>query len=203
MSHAGNIALASIALTIGGSASPAAAHPHVWITSHTSVVFSAGSITALQFEWTFDDGYSAMAVEGLDANKDGNYDRQELADLAKVNIDGLKEFDYFTRAAVGDTAVAFAEPTDPWLEYQKGMLTLHFVLPLAQPVAAKGNVFQFALADPSGFIAFEPENVAVSLVGAVPAGCTAGLAGPSPSADPDGDVPVGPPEDTTAVKCSP
>lgn len=194
--------LAAIALASTCPAPPATAHPHVWVTSHSIVVFVAGAITALRFEWTFDDGYSAMAVEGLDANKDGNYDRQELADLAKVNMDGLKEFDYFTRAAVGNSPIAFGDPTDAWLEYQKAMLTLHFTLPLAQPVAARGNALQFALTDPSAFIAFEPEDIAVSLTGDVPQGCKAGLLGKPPEAD-EGAEPIGPPEDTIAVTCPP
>ena len=33
-----------------------------------------------------------MAVEGLDTNKDGKYSREELAELAKVNVTSLKDF---------------------------------------------------------------------------------------------------------------
>ena len=45
-----------------------------------------------------------MAIEGLDKNGDGKYDRQELSELAQVNIDGLKEFNYFTVAKLGTTS---------------------------------------------------------------------------------------------------
>ena len=74
----------------------AAAHPHVWITVETTVLYDKGAFTGLQHKWTFDEFYTAMAIEGLDKNKDGIYDREELSELAKVNIDGLKEFAYFT-----------------------------------------------------------------------------------------------------------
>lgn len=184
-----------------GVSETASAHPHVFVTSHTNVLFTGGTIGALQFEWTFDDGYSAMAVEGLDANKDGIYDRQELAELAKINIEGLKEFDYFTRAAIDGSNVAFGEPTDAWLEYNKGMLTLHFTLPLAPPVDPKGKVFQFAIADPSAFIAFEPEDIAVSLVGDGATACATASSAPA-AGNTDAD-PIGPPEGTITLQCAP
>ena len=74
----------------------AAAHPHVWITVETTVLYDKGAFTGLQHKWTFDEFYTAMAIEGLDKNKDGIYDREELSELAKVNIEGLKEIGYFT-----------------------------------------------------------------------------------------------------------
>ncbi|TMJ63980.1 MAG: DUF1007 family protein, partial [Alphaproteobacteria bacterium] len=77
-------------------AASATAHPHVWITVETTVLYDKGTFTGLQHKWTFDEFYTAMAIEGLDKNKDGIYDREELAELAKVNVDGLKEFGYFT-----------------------------------------------------------------------------------------------------------
>lgn len=193
------LVLLAVAVLFTGS-QPASAHPHVFVTSHANVLFKGGTISALQFEWTFDDGYSAMAVEGLDANKDGVYDRQELAELAKVNIEGLKEFEYFTRAAIDGSSVSFGEPTDAWLEYNKAMLTLHFTLPLAPPVDPQGKSFQFAIADPSGFIAFEPEDVPVSLIGDGAAKC--GIASSGPPAESADMVPLGPPEGTITLTCS-
>lgn len=85
-------------------AGPAAAHPHVWVTVETTVVYDGGQVTGLQHKWTFDDMYTAMAIQGLDANGDGTYSREELAELAQVNMDGLKEFAYFTVAKLGTAA---------------------------------------------------------------------------------------------------
>ena len=75
---------------------PAQAHPHVWVTVESTLLYERGSFTGLHHKWTFDEFYSAMAVEGLDTNKDGKYDREELAELAKVNVTSLKDFGYFT-----------------------------------------------------------------------------------------------------------
>ena len=84
------------ALMCGGLATEAAAHPHVYITFETTVLYDKGTFAGVRHKWTFDEFYTTMAIEGLDKNKDGVYDREELAELAKVNIEGLKDFAYFT-----------------------------------------------------------------------------------------------------------
>ena len=143
---------AVLALQPGG----ADAHPHVWVTVEATVPYENGTITGLQEEWTFDEFYTQQAIEGLDANRDGKYDRQELAELAKVNIDGLKEFNYFTYAKLGAGDLKFKPPVDYWLEHtDKGILKLHFTLPLEQPVQANTDGFTFQVHDPSYFIAFD------------------------------------------------
>ena len=53
-------------------------------------------ITGIRHHWTFDEFYTAMAMQGLDTDGDGVYSKEELEPLAKVNVESLKEFDYFT-----------------------------------------------------------------------------------------------------------
>lgn len=167
--------LAMLALAAAG-ARPAAAHPHVWVTVETTVLYEGGSITGLRHAWSFDDMYTAMAIQGLDANGDGTYTREELAELAKVNIDGLKEFGYFTVAKLGDKAVPAKDPTDYHLEYKDGVLTLYFTLPFAAPVAADAPDFNFAVFDESFFIAFDfGKDNPVKLSAGAPQGCSASI----------------------------
>ncbi len=84
-----------------------------------------------------------MAVEGLDTNKDGKYSREELAELAKVNVTSLKDFSYFTFPQLAGKAVKLGEPRDYWLEHKDGILTLHFMLPFATPVLAEAKGLTF------------------------------------------------------------
>jgi ABC-type uncharacterized transport system substrate-binding protein len=157
--------------------SEVSAHPHVWVTVRTAVLFKDNAIVGLQQNWTFDEFYAAMAIEGLDKNNDGTYDRQELAPLAKVNMDGIKEFRYFTFAKVGGAAVDLSPAPDYWLEYANKLLTLHFTLMLAQPVAVPVKDFAFSTYDESFYIDFElAEKDAVSLQGDAPKGCSAAIA---------------------------
>ena len=113
---AGGLVAATLLLV---PAAPAFAHPHVWVTVETTVLFEQGSIAGFRHKWTFDEFYTAMAVEGLDTNKDGIYSREELAELAKVNIDGLKEFAFFTYPKLAGQDLALGAPRDYWLEHGK------------------------------------------------------------------------------------
>ncbi len=135
--------------------SQVAAHPHVWISVETTVVYESGSFTGLRHRWTFDEFYTAMAVEGLDKNNDGKYDREELAELAKVNVDGLKDFSYFTYPLLGGHELKVGEVSDYWLEHEDGILTLNFSLPFALPVLSDAKGLTFSVYDPSYFIAFD------------------------------------------------
>lgn len=183
LKHAMRALLAAAAFQAGLSA-PARAHPHVWVTYEATLYYDAGSIAGIDHVWTFDDMYTAMAIEGLDKNKDGKYDREELAELAKVNMEGLKDFDYFTYAKLGTADAKFASPQDAWLEHENGILHLHFRLPLEKPVLAEAQGFTFSIYDPSFFIAFDPEKTnPVKLASGAPKGCKIGFLDPKTGAN--------------------
>src|SRR6478672_6559641 len=120
-------------------AAPAWAHPHVWVTMHTELVYAPdGKITGIRHAWSFDDMFSTFATQGLESKEKGKFTREELAPLAKVNVESLKEFDYFTYATADGKKVALTDPTaDYWLDYNDQVLTLNFTLPLKTPVKAK------------------------------------------------------------------
>jgi ABC-type uncharacterized transport system substrate-binding protein len=159
-------------LLLAGALAPgaAAAHPHVWITAISELIYAPdGSITGVRHAWTFDDMFSTYALQGIETKKKGVYSRQELAPLAQTNVESLKEFGYFTFARADGKKEKFVEPVDYYLEYKDTLLTLHFTLPLKTPVRPK----QLALEvfDPSFFIDFSlADKDPVRLVGA-PAAC--------------------------------
>jgi ABC-type uncharacterized transport system substrate-binding protein len=150
--------LAALAALAGlfGMASRAGAHPHVWVTVETEILDDAQqNIIGFRHKWTFDEFYSSFAVEGMDKNKDGVFDREELKELTEVNITSLQEFGFFTFPQIGGQQVECQQPKDYWLEHKDGMLTLHFTLPLKQPVPkAKRNDFHFTVFDPTFYVAF-------------------------------------------------
>ena len=169
------IALMSLLIAAGA----ASAHPHVWVTMKSAVVYGPdGSITGVRHAWTFDDMYSAFAVQGLESKKKGEFTTEELKPLAQVNVESLKEYDFFTYAKANGKNVTFAEPIDYSLEFnpKDTVLTLHFVLPLKAPLKAKA--LELEVFDPSYFVDFSlVEKDPVSLEKA-PAGCQIGLAKP-------------------------
>jgi ABC-type uncharacterized transport system substrate-binding protein len=148
------------------------AHPHVFVTHKATVVFDKGAIAGIEHVWFFDEFYTAMAVEGLDTNKDGAFSRNELHELAKTNIEGLKEFGYFTSATLKGQDIKVGDPPDFWLEHKDGVLSLHFRSPLPAPVPASNVKLTVSVYDPSYFIAFElVEKEPVALGPGAPKAC--------------------------------
>jgi ABC-type uncharacterized transport system substrate-binding protein len=166
--------LASLVATV----QVASAHPHVWVTMRSELVYGPdGTVTGVRHAWTFDDMFSAFATQGIDSKQRGVFTREELEPLAKTNVESLKDFDYFTVARVNGKKADFLDPPSGYyLDYKDQILTLHFTLPLKTPMKAQD--VQIEISDPSYFVdfAFEKEN-AVALVGA-PAGCKLTVARP-------------------------
>jgi ABC-type uncharacterized transport system substrate-binding protein len=165
-----SVAVLIFALTFAGAAS---AHPHVWVTLKSDLVFAPdGKVTAVRHAWTFDEMFSVFAAQGLDKDNDGKLSREELKELAEVNVTSLEEFNYFSVGKSGGKEVAFAKPVDYWLEADKdNVLTLHFTLPLK--AAAASADFTVEVFDPTFFVDLSfPEDAKVELVGG-PAGCKA------------------------------
>lgn len=156
----------------------ARAHPHVWITATSELLYAEdGSITGVRHAWTFDDMFSSYAVQGLEAKQKGAYTREELGPLAQTNVESLKEYSYFTFARADGKKERFNEPVDYFLDYKDTELTLHFTLPLKNPIKPKQLVLE--VFDRSFFIDFQmAKDNPVKLVGA-PAGCQMKLDRPS------------------------
>jgi ABC-type uncharacterized transport system substrate-binding protein len=160
--------LAALLLFVTGGV--AQAHPHVWVTMKSTVVYAPdGSAIGVRQAWTFDDMYSAFAIQGLDQKVKGQFSREELQPLAQVNVESLKEYEYFTFANANGKKTLFTDPVDYHLESKDAILTLHFLLPFKTPV--KVQALTFEVYDPSYFVDFAlDEKNPVALTNA-PAGC--------------------------------
>jgi ABC-type uncharacterized transport system substrate-binding protein len=164
-------------------AQPAAAHPHVWVTSTSELVYGAdGTITGIRHAWKFDEMFSTYALQDIQPKTKGVYTREELAPLAQVNVDSLKEFDFFTFARAGGRSSPkeeFLTPVDYFLEFKDGALILNFTLPFKAPVKAKQLAVE--IYDPTYFVGFDLSADPIKLVGA-PADCKARVQRPGKAA---------------------
>lgn len=158
--------VAALAVAAAFQPPAALAHPHVWVTARAQFVFAQDKLTAIRHSWTFDPAYSQYATQGLDTNGDGKLDASELEELARINIDGLYEFDFFTKAKANGKPVTFKTATDASLEFTDGSLILHFTLPVDPPVAA-GRALSVEVYDPTYFVSFvfAPGQDAATVVG--------------------------------------
>jgi ABC-type uncharacterized transport system substrate-binding protein len=159
----------------------ASAHPHVWVTVKSELVYAPdGAVTGVRHAWTFDDMFSVFATQGIESKKKGEYTREELAPLAEVNVTSLKEYDFFTQATADGKKIEFNEPpAGYYLDYNSKdtVLTLHFTLPLKAPVKAKD--LSIEIYDREFFVDFSFANMdPAKLVGA-PAKCKLAVGRPA------------------------
>ena len=170
-----------IAVALSNWVSPAAAHPHVWVTAASELVYAPdGSITSVRHAWTFDDMFSTYALQGVATKKKGIYTREELAPLAQTNVESLKEYGFFTFAKVNGQKQPFQKPADYFLEYRDSTLVLHFTLPFKTPIKTKQLAVE--IFDPTYFVDFalQKQNP-IRLVGA-PAACATTIQRPNDGA---------------------
>jgi ABC-type uncharacterized transport system substrate-binding protein len=172
------LAIWAAAAVVAG-AGHAHAHPHVWVVARGELVYGPdGAIQAVRYAWTFDEAFSTFATQGLDKDGDGKLSREELKELAEVNVTSLKEFEYFTFGKGGQAKIEFNAPVDYWLEADaQKMLTLHFTLPVK--AAPKGSV-SLDIYDPTYFVAFELADGTPMKLSGAPKGCTLEAKKPEP-----------------------
>lgn len=131
----------------------AEAHPHVFVGAKAEVIFDdKGQVIGINHAWTFDEQYSAFATMGFPKGSDGKFEASKLAELAKVNVESLGDFSYFTHAKAAGKKVAFAPPQNYRIEQNGNAITLFLSLPLTQAQSAK--LFSVEVMDQSYFVAF-------------------------------------------------
>ena len=94
------LAISTVAAALSFSV-PAVAHPHVWVTMTTEVVYAPdGTVTGIRQAWAFDDMFSAFATQGYESKVKGQFTREELEPLAKA----LKRSVMLERVALAPSA---------------------------------------------------------------------------------------------------
>jgi ABC-type uncharacterized transport system substrate-binding protein len=169
--------LIALLMVVAGTA-PASAHPHVWVTASSELLYAPdGTLTGVRHAWMFDDMFSTYALQGIEAKTKGVYTREELAPLAQTNVESLKEFAFFTFARVDGKKQRFVDPVDYYLEYKDATLVLHFTLPFKTPFKARQLALE--IYDPTYFVDFALQKTdPIHLVGA-PASCSLAIQRPS------------------------
>lgn len=162
---------------------PASAHPHVFVTMRSEMLYdNAHNLAGFKQTWTFDEMYSSFAVQGLDKDGDGKYSREELQPLADVNVQSLSEFGYFTFAKAAGRNLELQPPKDYWTEVDgAGSVTLYFTSMLANPLnPAEIGTFSLSIYDPTVYVSFTyAAEQPVKLTGAAPS-CVPKVKAPQP-----------------------
>ena len=174
-----------VSLIVGLSSTEALAHPHEFITMQIRAAFDEkGMVAGMRYNWTFDEFFSAYALEGQDKNGNGTVEQDEMdAVLVEIlgNIEGIKYFTVFDKKGV----VPALEKAAPIGTEMKGrQLSITFDIPFKASIDVKEKAFKYAVYDPQFYIAMEhdPDKDGVILANA-PKGCSSDIGAPAPSED--------------------
>jgi len=171
------LALIGCGLVVG-LASPALAHPHVFIDTRIEVVLNArNQATGVRISWTYDDLYSLYVVGdmGLDPDWDGKLTPQEEAKLAGFDMNWDAGFPGDTYVLMGEQEFALSRPTDWGASYAGGKITSVHLRAFDAPVPVGADPLLVQVYDPGFYIAYA---IAFDPVVTGGVGCVAEAYGP-------------------------
>ena len=119
------------------TASPALAHPHVWIDTGIEVILNdRNEATGVRISWTYDDLYSLYVVGdmGLDPDWDGKLTQEEAAKLSGFDMKWDPGFPGDTYALLGEQALELSRPSDWTASYDGAKITSTHLRTFAAPV---------------------------------------------------------------------
>lgn len=165
-------AMAGVMMAAALAATPALAHPHIWIDAGIEVIFDAqGRAEAVRLTWVYDDFYSLLLVEerGLDADHDGNATPEETVALQGFDMNWQAGFAGDSYVLSDEAPVVLGPPADWTAAYQGGRLTSTHLRRIDPPVAMD-RPLKVQVYDPGFYsaytIAYDPK-----FTPALPEGC--------------------------------
>lgn len=152
------------------------AHPHVFVDAEVRLDVGAdGVLRQVHHRWTFDDMYSAFAVQGL-RRADGGPEASALATLARDLVGKLEDLEFFTEVRAPGHELQATGAENPHAEFVDGRLRLSFTVTL-RALGAGADHVEVRVFDPQYVVAISlAENVPVT----GPAQCRQSLARPGP-----------------------
>ena len=163
--------LAGLALAVA-AASPAAAHPHVWIDATVDLKFVDGRVDAIAMRWTFDDLFSDFVLNEYDRDGDGAFDAEETKAVEHDAFEALGDVAWLTQLWSGPTKIQPVGYSDLAISSADRLVTYSFTLKLPEPVDPLAAPLVLGVYDETYYIdVLLAEQDPVTLSGEVPAGC--------------------------------
>ncbi|MTH78502.1 DUF1007 family protein [Paracoccus aestuariivivens] len=137
---------------------PANAHPHVFIDTDFSLVFSpSGELQAIRVDWAYDEFYSLLMIEenGLDSDGDGTPEQERLDAFAGQDVDWAAGFPGDFSVEIASQPVTLRGPEQHKVRFENGRVITSHIRPLASAVAVAGADIVARSYDPSYFVAYD------------------------------------------------
>ncbi len=134
------------------AATPANAHPHIWIKNRATIDMDKGRIVAVTQEWTFDAFFSAALIKDFDADRNGELSPAEIEATKKNAFDALKGFNYFTQVRLDGKKVPLTDVRAFSARISGGRVVYRFTLGLPVPVDPRRRKPAFLFYDASYYV---------------------------------------------------
>jgi ABC-type uncharacterized transport system substrate-binding protein len=161
------LAVCVLAVVLVALAPGASAHPHVRFAYQIEPVLEGGRLAALRVVWQMDPLTTMLVSRGIDANRNGSVDPEELDAFARENSRLLAASAYFLQLTQNDRALAFSIAAPLHAQLSDGRMTLSFEVRLDSPAPAEAFALRFF--DETWYVALTAADPV--LVGTAP--CTA------------------------------
>ncbi len=137
------------------AASPAAAHPHVFIDSRVGFrLDDAGRLAALEIAWRFEPFYSALILAELGLDPVAEPDAEGLAAVAALQPGWALDFGGEGVLSRDGAPLDLGPPQEIDAGFEDGALVIRFARALADPTPARGARFTAEIYDPEFFVAY-------------------------------------------------
>lgn len=147
--------LLSVTGVMSAVATPASAHPHIFVDAKFEAVADAdGTLSEVRDIWRFDEVFSSSVLIDFDKNQNGTLDRSELEAVAKTVRTSLEKYNYYANITINGKAVPLSKPDVIHASYDNQALTLSFSQKPAVPTRLKGLAV-FGVYDPTLYTALD------------------------------------------------
>ena len=147
----------AFALTLLTFATPAAAHPHIYIDASLEfLVGPGGALTAVRPVWVYDELYSLQLIAdlGLDADGDGILSDEDAARLLEAESTWDPRYEGDLYGLSGGATLALGPPESFEVSLRDGKITSAHTRPLVTPVDLTADEARWKNYDPYYYAAF-------------------------------------------------
>lgn len=133
----------------------ASAHPHARFSYQLDPVMRDGAVIGLKVTWLLDPLSSMTAIRGIDLNRNGVADPEELDAFARQNDTLVARSGYFLTLSANDTPLPFTIRQGLRASLSERGLSLDFEVALAQPATDPVSVRLF---DETWYVALSADD---------------------------------------------
>lgn len=134
------------------TASPAVAHPHVWLDNVLTFVFDGDRLTALRLTWSFDEFFGTALIRRFDENRNGRFEPPENDKLQANAFVALRDYGYFIHMTVDGKPVTLDTISGFQASVRSNQLVYDFTATLPSPVDPMTAQVAVSIYDESYFV---------------------------------------------------